>query len=390
MDFEAPYINAGWMSHPDSESLPTMFAHPHDVVTYGVVEHDLVVAEGGDIGRTAFIPATAAGTIIQNSLHRVRPRNGSDLRFLRYALDALYGSGWLDVLCNRATFGHLTQEKLKALRVPLRNLDEQVAIGDYLDMETARIDTVIEKKRRISRLLSERRDALIRHVTRLGLRDHQLKPSGIPWIGDVPEGWLVLPLRRVGDLVAGTAFPDSEQGRVGEPIPYFKVADFSAPANAEYLTVAENTVTGGVAAALGSPIYPKDSVVFPKIGAALLSNRRRMLQGPSCTDQNIMGLVVRRGCPRYYYYLLQSVDFGRLRMPGPVPLLNEADAASILVPVPPDDEQSTIVAYLDETLPTVARSFEVIDRQVQLLEERRRTIITDAVSGEVSSVGVSS
>ena len=183
--------------------------------------------------------------------------------------------------------------------------------------------------------------------------------------------------------MAGTAFPDDEQGRGDGPIPYFKVADFNHPENGEYLTAAENTVTPVVARALHSPLYPAGAVVFPKIGAALLSNRRRLLAKASCTDQNVMGLVVGRGHPRFYYYLLQSFDFGRLRMPGPVPLLNEADAASILVPVPPDEEQSAIVTHLDARAASVRHALGALEHQRSRLHERRAALITAAVTGEL-------
>jgi type I restriction enzyme S subunit len=268
------------------------------------------------------------------------------------------------------------------LRLP--EAPQQCAIADYLDRETARIDALIAHRQRMAELVVERWDAVIRRATRLGLHaDRLVRQSGVPWIGDAPEGWLVLPLRRVGRLMAGAAFPDAEQGRDDGPIPYFKVADFNAPENGEYLTVAENTVTLDIARALHSPIYPASAVVFPKIGAALLSNRRRLLAKASCTDQNVMGLVVSRGHPRFYYYLLQSFDFGRLRMPGPVPLLNEADAASILVPVPPDEEQTAIVTHLDARAASVGRALGALDQQLSRLQERRAALIAAAITGEL-------
>jgi type I restriction enzyme S subunit len=381
----APYLRAGSLATLSGAAvdLPEMYASAREISTYRVAEGDLVVVEGGDCGRTALLPSVPPNTIIQNSLHRLRPR-ADDVRFLRYALEAIYYSGWLEVLCNKATFGHLTREKLAALPIPNPAPTYQAVIAGYLDRETARIDALIAHRQRMAELVRERWDAVIRRATRLGIHaDRPVRQSGVPWIGEVPEGWLVLPLRRVGRLIAGTAFPDAEQGRDDGPISYFKVADFNHPENSEYLTVAENTVTLDVARALHSPIYPAGAVVFPKIGAALLSNRRRLLAKASCTDQNVMGLVVGRGHPRFYYYLLQSFDFGRLRMPGPVPLLNEADAASILVPVPPDEEQTAIVTHLDARAASVGRALGALDQQLSRLQERRAALIAAAITGEL-------
>ena len=89
------------------------------------------------------------------------------------------------------------------LPIPLPGDDEQRAIADFLDRETAKIDTLVAKKRTLIERLKEKRTALIsRTVTRglppdaaraAGLDPHpKLKPSGIDWLGDVPEHWEVV------------------------------------------------------------------------------------------------------------------------------------------------------------------------------------------------------
>lgn len=337
-----------------------------------------------DIAVPAWVAVDMADVVCGYHLARLRPGPAIDGRYLFWALASRLGRSQFSALTNGITRFGLRYEAFGTVQIPVPSLARQHAIVDCLDRETVRIDALIAHRQRMAELVIERWDAVIRRATRLGLHaDRLVRQSGVPWIGEVPEGWLVLPLRRVGRLMAGTAFPDAKQGRDDGPIPYFKVADFNHPENGEYLTVAENTVTLDVARALHSPIYPASAVVFPKIGAALLSNRRRLLAKASCTDQNVMGLVVSRGHPRFYYYLLQSFDFGRLRMPGPVPLLNEADAASILVPVPPEDEQAAIVTHLDARAASVRRALGALDQQLSRLHERRAALITAAITGEL-------
>jgi type I restriction enzyme S subunit len=346
---------------------------------------DVLVTKDGSIGKVAIVDDLPGPAALNSHLLVIRPLRGAfTARFLFYVLTSRLFADFIDLEKRGTTFDGLTQESMGRFPMPLPPLATQRAIADHLDRETARIDALIAHRQRMAELVRERWDALIRRATRLGLNaDRLVRQSGVPWIGEVPDGWRVLPLRRVGRLMAGTAFPDDEQGRGDGPIPYFKVADFNHPENGEYLTAAENTVTPVVARALHSPLYPAGAVVFPKIGAALLSNRRRLLAKASCTDQNVMGLVVGRGHPRFYYYLLQSFDFGRLRMPGPVPLLNEADAASILVPVPPDEEQSAIVTHLDARAASVRHALGALEHQRSRLHERRAALITAAVTGEL-------
>ena len=164
-DHEVPYLRAGLLDAlACSPDLPKMFCGFDDLQTYGLRKGDLLVAEGGDVGRAEFVPELTHDTIFQNSLHRVRMNVTGDLRFVRYALETVRSSGWLDVLCNRTTFGHLTVEKLRQLRISWPRTLEQRAIADYLDAETARIDALSSRVEAVIKLLQEYRTALITAV----------------------------------------------------------------------------------------------------------------------------------------------------------------------------------------------------------------------------------
>ena len=107
-DREVPYCRAGLLETLESRiELPMMFCSIKDLQAYRLKHGDLLVAEGGDVGRTEFVPQLATKTIFQNSLHRLRMRVNGDIRYVGYAIEAVRESGWLDVLCNRTTFGHL-------------------------------------------------------------------------------------------------------------------------------------------------------------------------------------------------------------------------------------------------------------------------------------------
>ena len=103
---------------------------------------------------------------------------------------------------------HVTRGKLGAIAIPRIPLQEQRAIAEFLDRETAKIDTLVAKKRTLIERLKEKRTALIsRTVTRglrpdaacqAGLDPHpKLKPSGVEWLGEVPAHWEVKPLNTV-------------------------------------------------------------------------------------------------------------------------------------------------------------------------------------------------
>ena len=84
--------------------------------------------------------------------------------------------------------------------------DEQSAIAAFLDRETAKIDGLVAEQRRLIELLKEKRQAVISHAVTKGLYPHvPMKPSGIEWLGDVPEHWEVKPMRMVANVVRGAS-----------------------------------------------------------------------------------------------------------------------------------------------------------------------------------------
>ncbi|MFJ5861194.1 restriction endonuclease subunit S [Pseudarthrobacter sp. NPDC092439] len=160
-DEMSPYLNSAAVrdGYVDDSNLKLMWTSYRDRVQLSLKANDLVVCEGGDVGRCALIKADTP-VIFQNSVHRVRPRQGNDIRFAKYVLDALRSSGYLDVLCNKATIRHFTADKLANLPIPSANRTYQSGACDFLDRETAQIDDLIGKQERLIELLAEKRQAI--------------------------------------------------------------------------------------------------------------------------------------------------------------------------------------------------------------------------------------
>ena len=137
--------------------------------------------------------------IVSTGFAVVRPRRVTPA-FMSYALRE---PGFVEAIVARSvgvSYPAVNASEIGTLPIPLPAGDEQRAIADFLDRETAKIDTLVAKKRTLIERLKEKRTALIsRTVTRglppdaaraAGLDPHpKLKPSGIDWLGDVPEHW---------------------------------------------------------------------------------------------------------------------------------------------------------------------------------------------------------
>lgn len=164
-DIEVPYLKARhvqWFA-VDASSLPTMWAHERECEKYHVQKGDLVVCEGGEGGRCGIVQDVPQNCIIQNALHRVREDQSGESRigYLQYVIRAVSSAEWLEVTNSKATIAHFTKDKFDELLVPIPPHAEQQSIAEFLDRETAKIDTLISKIHQIIELQKESRSALI-------------------------------------------------------------------------------------------------------------------------------------------------------------------------------------------------------------------------------------
>ena len=112
----------------------------------------------------------------------------------------------------------------------------------------------------------------------------EYKDSGIEWLGEIAKHWEVKLLKRMGNLQAGTGFPDSEQGRTHAALPFYKVSDMNLEGNDIWMQNHSNSIEHSTAKRLGATVFPPETIIFPKVGAALLTNKRRITTMPACID----------------------------------------------------------------------------------------------------------
>ncbi|GAA4794531.1 restriction endonuclease subunit S [Rothia endophytica] len=176
-------------------------------------KNDVVVVEGGSIGRSAYIKEDLPGIHFQNSVNRVRPLPGNDGRYINYALMVLEQSGYFESITNQATISHLTAEKLERVPIPLRSFEEQKRIADELDRELAEIDNLIADVQRLEsleqeRIVAERDWAFEQSETSVPLRYiAQFITSGSRGWGDY-VGSVGSPFMRITNLRRDSVEPD--------------------------------------------------------------------------------------------------------------------------------------------------------------------------------------
>ncbi len=397
-EMEVPYLKSQhvqWEAIRIDE-LPTMWASATEEIKYGVKDGDLLVCEGGDVGRAGIVINPPPGTIIQNALHRVRSYKKNNLRFLMYVLEHAATQGWFEILCNRSTIAHFTGEKFGALRLPMPSVEEQQTIADFLDAQTAKIDTLLAKKRQLIDKLKEKRSALIaRSVTRglppdaaqaAGLESHPaMKDSGVEWLGSIPMIWQVERLRPICQRVTDGAHISPDLS--ADDFPFVSTVDI-ADGKIDMLQCLRTSrecydylVRTGCKPFYGDVLFSKDGTVGT---TAVVDFDTDFAVASSLV---IISPIRERLDSSFLDYWLNNSLLQQevaLQMTGAaLRRISVEKVARLPVLMPPLKEQQAIAAYLDLETARIDQLTAKVEAAISRLTEYRQVLITAVVTGKI-------
>lgn len=239
------------------------------------------------------------------------------------------------------------------------------SIASFLDRETCRIDTLIEKKRRLLDLLEERRTALITRAVTQGLEpDVPVKESGVGWIGEIPEHWEVVKLRYLCRITTGER--DTQDAEENGEYPFVVRSD-TLERISTYSFDGEGVLTSGDGAGVGK--------IFHHMNGKFDYHQRVYL---------FYGF--KRVAGRYLYhflrYNLRKVVLA-VSAKSTVDSLRRPMLLDFPVATPPVQEQHEIVARIDEVERSIDTTRRKVISAVALLNEYRTAIISAAVTGKI-------
>src|SRR5665811_1808341 len=283
--------------------------------------------------------------IVSTGFAVVRPRT-LDSGYLSYALRAPF---FVETIVSRSTgvsYPAINAPEVGNIGVTIPPLDEQRAIAALLDRETARIDALIERKRRQIELLQEKRSALISHAVTKGLDSHApMKDSGIEWLGDVPEHWETRRLKYTASIndetLPETTDPDYEFTYIGigsvdaaKGIIATETYRFQdAPSRARRIVRDGDTIVSTVRTYLRAiaAIRDPDENLIVSTGFAVVR--------PRTLDSGYLSYALRAP---FFVETIVSRSTG-----VSYPAINAPEVGNIGVTIPPLDEQKAIAALLD-------------------------------------------
>jgi len=293
----------------------------------------------------------------------------------------------LNYVSTGSTYEAVATEDVANLLVEHTTLDEQRAIADFLDRETAQIDTLVAAKERLLELLAEKRRALITHAVTQGLDPKApLRNSGIPWLGPIPAHWEIVALRFLASMTSGGT-PDTQNPEFWDgEIPWVSPKDMKRDEIAD----SEDHVSPQALEETALKMIPVDAVLVVVRGMILAhSFPVAVTVGEVTINQDMKALVCGpRLSPRFLFnYLCGSerhiVSLGDSSAHGTKKL--GADTLGRLeVCIPPPKEQRGIVANIVAETAKLDALRRATERSLALLKERRLALIAAAVSGRIS------
>jgi type I restriction enzyme S subunit len=371
----------------DLSVIDNMWFSPDEKNKLLLKNNDVLISEGGDVGRSAIWQGQLVECYIQNAINRARAIKGNSTYFLNYWMVYLKSADFINTLCNKATIAHYTAEKVEASPLLLPNSDEQLQISLFLEHETAKIDNLIDKQQQLIELLKEKRQAVISHAVTKGLNsDVPMKDSGVEWLGKVPEHWEVKRIKHFGKVIGGFAFKSTDFTDEGYPV--IKISNVShlsfdwgdssfLPLNFSFMHKEYLAPNGALVFAMTRP------VISGGIKVTLLDDDSAPL-----VNQRVGFMVVKnKDMARYILISTQSSAFlahfvNNMTVTNQ-PNISSEGIESIYIPVPPRNEISRILHYVGRMNESYNGLIAKALLQVSLLQERRTALISAAVTGKI-------
>lgn len=265
--------------------------------------------------------------------------------------------------------------------------EEQTAIAHFLDRKTEQIDQAIEIKQKQIELLKERRQILIHKAVTRGLNpDASLKPSGVDWIGDIPEHWEVKKLFGLCRFVRGnSSFSKDELLSNGKYVALQYGKSYQVDEiNEEFeFYVNDEFYKDSQVVSLGDTILISTSETIEDLGHSVYYNRRNL--GLLGGEQMLLSSLSDEINSRYLYYSSKvfSKSLRKYATGIKVFRFNINDLKTIYVPVPPTNEQILIEEFIELNTNKIGKAISFQKDQIEELKEYKTTLINSAVTGKI-------
>lgn len=355
--------NVGWLNLClDDNDVEEMFFNETEKKLYKLREGDIVMNEGGDIGKVALWHDTGYDCYIQNSINKITSSNGVIPAFLTYYLYSVSMSGYFWSIVSQISIAHLTKEKLANTPIILPPLSEQRTIASYLDHKVRLIDALISEKEKMVEDLKAYRSSLITETVTKGLNKKvEMKDSGVEWIGKIPQNWKLLKLKRIVNLKSGTSLTSDRILDEGK----YQVFGGNGPRGYidDYTNEGNFVLIGRQGALCGNINYANG-----KFWA---------------TEHAIICYPLKEIDTIWLGETLRAMNLNQYSISAAQPGLAVERINELLIATPSISEQKEISSYLKLKITQIESAISEQEHQLSDLKSYKSSLITEAVTGKI-------
>lgn len=274
---------------------------------------------------------------------------------------------------------------LRSLKLPNPNYFDQTQIASFLNYKIANINRFIRKKKQLIEILNEQKAAIINQAVTKGIDSNaKMRPSGIEWLGEIPEHWEVRKLKYVAKIKTGRT-PKIESSTVdffeNGNINWYTPGDFNEDG---ILTTSKRLVIQQAFDDKQIDLFPENTVYLVAIGGTI--GKVGISENVGSSNQQINAVIFNSSIfPKFGYLLLKIskkqidvlADFTTL------PILNQTKTKEIVISFPNLKEQTAIVSHIEKETAKLNQTISIIDKEIALVEEYKTALIAEVVTGKI-------
>lgn len=344
---------------------------------YEIKQGDLLLARSGSVGNFFIAFKDYPKWVYGSYLIRFRLDTSKvNLNFVKHFLSSQYFKRWVSYQKRHGAQPNINAEEYSSFKLPLpfRNgkpdLETQKKIVEYIEENFSRIDKILEKKKKELELLDELWESIL---------EKAFKPKE-------GEEWKEVRLREIAKVVSGNTAPQDKKFYENGKYLFVRVFDLGAKKNFNPITDTRDKLNDEGIKRNKLVLVPTDTIVFPKSGAAILTNSIGILGKEAYIVNHLAGVIAHKDkvLPRYLLFYLSKTDRSEYLTPdSSYPSLKLETITNLKLPLPfrngkPDlEKQKEIVNYLDSVYEKIKILKEKIQTQIIQLEEMKQSILEE-------------
>ena len=273
-------------------------------------------------------------------------------------------------------------QEMRNITVPSPTLEVQQRIADYLDEKCGEIDSLIGLQEQMIVKLKAYKQSVITEAVTKGLNPNaKLVPSGIDWIGEIPEGWIVTKIKSIAKTNSGSTprnISDSEYST----IIWIRTTDI----NDDIVVDSSLHLTMEEYASASCPMLDKGACVVAMYGGGGTIGKSGYLDCHATINQALCSMEVSNMYDsKYLFCVLRAIRYYWMKFAVGTrkdPNINQEIVKNMIVPLPPLEQQQVIATYLDSKCSEIDKLIDVKQQKIEKLKDYKKSVIYEAVTGK--------